>query len=115
MLESNQHPVNLLAAEKLKALHLNPYQGQLSLHQLMMHFLMTGEHGLTSGQAGQLEDQLTELDLDDPESLMQWMKVDETLDAEELKDLEPVELAQVALQTLHLETAEQSPSYQQGM
>ncbi len=112
MLDANQHPVNLSVKDHLTQLGLSPHPDQLYLHQLMMQFLVEGNHGLANReQARQLREKLVELDLDDPESLMSWMSVDETLDPEELKELSPEEAAQVALQVLHLETAAKDATY----
>jgi hypothetical protein len=112
MLESNQHPINLLFLELLKSLSLPAHPEQLYLHQLMIHFLTEGGHGLANQeQASRLRELLEFLDAESPESLMKWMKVSETLEPEDFEDLSPQESAQLAIQVLHQETAEQDETY----
>ncbi len=112
MLDDNQNPLNVLFLALLKQLKLPADPDQLYLHQLMMHFLVEGGHGLANPQqASRLQEVLESLHAHNPVSLMQWMSLDETLEPEDLEGLSPQQAAQLAIQVLHQETAVKDETY----
>ncbi len=112
MLDDNLNPLNVLFLALLKQLNLPADPEQLYLHQLMMHFLEEGGHGLANRQqASRLRELLESLDANSPASLMKWMWPEEPPDPEDFEGLSPQEAAQLALQVLHQETAAKDETY----
>jgi hypothetical protein len=106
MIEANRHPVNVQARLALQALKQPVNQQQTYLHQLLMHFLTTGEHPQDHATANRLKDFLELVDAEQPAALLPFLDL-----PADLPD-DPAELAELALNRLHLQMEAQTETVQ---